>query len=196
MSSTAALNLQASQVHVKATPVNGLVQFASRELSPAQLQAAIASLGPESARYFTGHLLAHEQVPIDIVNAFTAAAAKEKGEPLKSFGYRAGRFGAELGLKSVYKFMMMLMSIESVLSKAPFMWARVYDSGTMRVESTPTGARIRVTDFPSQPAGCARITGWFEVIGERAGARNLRLIHHPCMAEGGSECLWTFTYDK
>lgn len=198
MSSTATVNSSSvvTAVHVKATPVNGLSEFVRKELTPAQFESVLGKLGAENARWFSGHLLAHEQVPIEIVNRFTELAAEAKGEPLKSFGYRAGRYGAELGIKSVYKFIMMLMSLESVLHKAPFMWARVYDAGQMRVETTPTGAKIQVTNFPSAPAGCARITGWFEVIGQRAGAKNLRLSHQPCMAEGGSECLWTFTYDK
>ena len=183
------------QVHVKATPVNGLVEFVKKELTPQQYQSVLDRLGPDG-KLFTGKLLAHEQVDFHLTNRFTALAAEAKGEPVKSFGYRAGRYGAELGLKSVYKFMMMLMSIESVLQKAPFMWARVYDSGTMRVENTPTGAKIVVTNFPSEVPGCARITGWFEVIGQKAGAKNLKMSHVPCMAEGGTMCVWNFTFDK
>src|SRR5688572_24465909 len=129
-----AQSLDSAEVHVKATPVNGLAEFVRRELTPAQLQSVLDRFSPQEARLFGGRMLAHEQVSVATVNAFTTYAAEAKGEPLKSFAYRAGRFGAEAGLKSVYKFMMMLMSIESVLSKAPFMWARVYDGGAMKVE--------------------------------------------------------------
>lgn len=191
-----AQSIAPAQAHVKATPVNGLAEFVKKELSPAQFQKVLDRFAPAEARYFGGHLLAHEQVPLTTINQFTTYAAEAKGEPLKSFAYRAGRYGAEAGLKTVYKFMMMLMSIESVLQKAPFMWARVYDTGNMKVESWDGGAKIHVRNFPSQPASCGRITGWFEVIGERAGAKNIRLIHGPCMAEGGEECLWTFSWDK
>lgn len=183
-----------SEVTVKAVPVNGLCEFVSKELTPAQYEKVISSFPPEYARYLRGHILAHESVPLSIVDEFTAKAAAEKGEPLKQFGRRAGRYGAELGLKSVYKFMMMLMSIESVLKKAPFMWSRVYDSGVMKVTTGKNTARITVEEFPGEPAVCSRITGWFEVIGEKAGAKDLRTIHTSCVGEGGSLCSWDFTW--
>lgn len=179
--------------HVKAVPVNGLVQFVQRELSPEQLQTVLGQMGAD-ANLFTGHLLATEAVPLEKVNRFTTLAAEARKEPLKAFGRRAGRFGAELGLKSVYKFIFTVLSIDFVLKKAPFMWTRVYDAGTLEVESGQNKARIRLRNFPSQEAGCARATGWFELIGERAGARDLRCLHTSCMAEGGAECIWDFAW--
>lgn len=184
------------EVTVKAVPVNGLSEFVSKELAHAKLQAVLDQLPPDQTRYFTGHLLAHEQVPLTVVNRFTTLAAKEKGEPVKQFARRAGRYGAELGLKSVYKFIMMIMSIEAVLKKAPFMWTRVYDSGDMTVDTSDQNkAAIHIRNFVGDPAGCGRITGWFEVIGERAGAKDMRVVHSKCVAEGGTECLWEFTWN-
>src|SRR3954464_4412301 len=163
-------------IHVKAVPVNGLFQFVAGELAPEQLRCALEKMGND-ARYFTGHLLAHEIVPLPVVNRFTEFSAEVKKEPLKSFAKRAGRFGAEIGLKSVYKFILAVLSVEAVLKKAPFIWTRVYDGGVLNVEAGANRARVRLTDFPSTVAGCGRISGWFEVIGEHAGAKELRLVH-------------------
>ena len=184
----------AKTIMVKAVPVNGLCQFVATELNHEQLRKVLSNFPPEEAKFLTGHVLATDQVPLELVNRFTELAAKEKGEPLKSFGKRAGRFGAELGLKTVYKFIMMVMSVESVLKKAPFMWTRVYDGGTLNVTSGANKARITLTDFPSHEACCARISGWFSLIGERAGAKDLTLSHTQCMAAGGKECAWDFTW--
>jgi hypothetical protein len=181
------------QVHVKAVPVNGLSQFVARELTPEQLRKVLDQMGAD-AHYFSGHVLATDQVPLQLVNRFTTLAADEKKEPLKAFGKRAGRFGAELGLKSVYKFIFTVLSIDFVLKKAPFMWSRVYDSGTLEVESGQNKAKIRLRNFPSEVAGCARATGWFELIGERAGARDLVCTHSGCIGEGGRECVWDFAW--
>jgi len=179
--------------HIKAVPVNGLVQFVEKELTPEQLQSIRQQLGPD-AKWVTGHVLAHEMVPIAPINRFTELAAEAKGEPVKSFGRRAGRFGAEIGLKSVYKFIIAVLSIEYVLRKAPFMWSRVYDGGVLNVEQSPNKARIRLTDFPANVALCARVMGWFETIGERAGAKDLRCVHSACRAEGAGECVWDFVW--
>ena len=183
------------QVHVKAVPVNGLVQFVRSELSEEAVRNVERRLEAD-AQWFTGRLLAHQVVPLDLVNRYTTLAAGERGEEVKSFARRAGRFGAELGLKSVYRFILAVLSIDYVLRKATFMWTRVYDGGRMNVETTgDRRARITVTEFPADPAGCGRITGWFDTIGERAGAKTLRCSHSRCMAEGAPECVWDFQWD-
>jgi predicted hydrocarbon binding protein len=180
-------------IHVKAVPVNGLYQFVAQELTSEQLRGVLDRLG-DDARWFNGHLLAHEMVPLGAVNRFTELAAEAKKEPVKSFGRRAGRFGAELGLKTVYKFILALASIDYVLRKAAFMWTRVYDGGELVIESNGNRAKAHVRDFPGSPPVCARITGWFELIAERAGAKDLHCVHTSCVGEGGPECLWDLSW--
>jgi len=184
------------EVNLKGTPINGLVEFVKSELTPQQYQEALERMPADQQRFFTGHVLAHELVPVSIVNKFTEVAAETKKEPLKAFSRRAGRYGAEIGLKTVYKFILLVLSIDSVLKKAPLMWSRVYDGGVIAVESGDGQAAITITDFPSHPAVCGRITGWLEVIGERAGAKELRLFHDSCAAEGGKVCHWKFSWKK
>src|SRR5256885_4319954 len=64
-------------IHVKAVPVNGLFQFVAGELAPEQLRGVLEKLGPD-ARWFTGHLLAHEVVPLPVVNRFTEYSAEDR----------------------------------------------------------------------------------------------------------------------
>lgn len=182
------------EVNLKGTPINGLVEFVKSELTPQQIQDVLAKIPADQQKYFSGHVLAHDLVPLSIVNKFTEAAAEVKKEPLKSFSKRAGRYGAEIGLKTVYKFVLLVLSVDAVLKKAPLMWTRVYDGGVIAVESGPGRAAITLTEFPSSPAVCGRIGGWFEVIGERTGAKEIRLVHDSCVAEGGKVCRWSFTW--
>jgi hypothetical protein len=182
-------------IHIKGTPVNGLLDFVRGELTPEQLQSVIASMPEGEQKYWKNYVLAHELVPLDATNRFTHAAAAAKGEPVKSFAKRAGRFGAELGIKTVYKFVLMVMSVEAVLKKAPFMWTRVYDGGKLDVQSTSNSATITLTEFPADVAVCGRITGWLELIAERTGAKNIRTAHKSCAAEGGAKCVWTFNWE-
>lgn len=179
---------------VRAVPVNSLVRFVSDELTRDQLEKALDGMTADDRRWLTGHLLAHEVVPLDIVNRFTISAAEAKGESIKEFAHRAGRFGGQQGIRTVYKFLLMVMSPAAVLKKAPLMWGRIYDMGVMKVESVGTTAKIVVTDFPSQVAGCARATGWFEVIGESSGAKDFKIAHTTCMAEGGNACTWEMSW--
>ncbi|MCM2255067.1 MAG: hypothetical protein NDJ94_05290 [Vicinamibacteria bacterium] len=180
-----------TEPNVKATPVNGLVSFVRGELSPQQFAAVLAALPPEQARHFSGELIASAMVPLGALNAFTKAAAAQKGEPVTDFAIRAGRFGGELGLKTVYKFILALMSPQSVLRAAPLMWKKVYDSGEVVVEATEQSAVIHVRQFVPDPAGCGRITGWFTLIAERS-TTNARVAHKTCGARGDGECTWEF----
>jgi hypothetical protein len=182
-------------IHIKGTPINGLLDFVKSELTPEQLQSVIASMPEGEQKYWKSYVLAHELVPLDAANRFTHAAAAAKGEPVKAFAIRAGRFGADLGIKTVYKFVLMVMSVESVLKKAPFMWSRVYDGGKLDVQAAANSATITITEFPADVAVCGRITGWFELIGERSGAKNIDVSHRPCVAEAGAKCVWNFKWD-
>lgn len=183
-------------VKVKATPVNGLAEFVQSQLTTAEFEKVLSQLPPDHAAYFNAHLLAHQEVPLSAVNRFTALAAAAKGESVKSFAHRAGVYGATEGLKTVYKFILMMLSIEFALKKAPLMWSRVYDSGTLEVTTTGENtATIKTVDFPADEAGCARIGGWFETIGVKAGAKNI-VVKHSCRVEGAKECRWDFTWAK
>lgn len=189
------IGIEQKAVSVKATPVNVFVDFVTRELTAEQLERALLSLPAEDRTYFTGRLFAHTTVPLPALNAFTRAAAMQKGEPLRDFARRAGNFGAEAGLKTVYKYLLMVVSIEGVLKKAPLMWTRVYDAGALQVVSEGTTARIYVRDFPADEGGCGRITGWFELIGLKTRAKNIRTREEKCRTRGASECVWLFEWD-
>jgi hypothetical protein len=181
-------------VNVKATPVIALSEFVRKELTPSQFESVISGLPPEERRFFTEKLLAQDTVPLQAVNRFTRLAAEARGESAPQFAHRAGRYGAEAGLKTVYKFIMSLLSLQSVFKTAPLMWKRVYDGGELHVEPRDDSATITLRDFPSDPAGCGRITGWFELIGEKAGAKELQTTHPVCMSEGAEVCRWEFTW--
>jgi len=182
-----------ADIHVKGTPVNALAAYIKRELSAGEWERFTTTLKAEELQIVSGALLASASVPLETVNRVTARAAEAAGRPVAEFARSAGRFGAELGTRTVYRFILMLLSPQSVLRTAPSMWSRVYDGGRLSVEVKEGWARLRVDDFPADPAGCGRITGWFEFIGERA-ARDLVVEHEPCRTRGGSECAWEFKW--
>ena len=183
-----------AEVKIKATPVNGVVQFIRRELTPAELEKVTSQFAPDEMKYFTGSVLASEEIPVVLVNRFTRAAAEAKGESVESFGRRAGRFGAELGMKTVYKFLMLVMSVETILRKAQTIFSRVYNGGTFTVDASDKSAIFHLSDFPSEEVGCARLSGWMEKLGEAAGATNLKVRHDECMAKGAKECRWDLSW--
>ncbi len=181
-----------SEVKVKGTPINGLVAFVRAELGSEGADKVLAGMPESEEALFRGNLLASALVPLLAVNRYTVLAAEAKGEAVSAFARRAGHYGAEQGTRTVYKFILMLVSGESALRAAPSMWRHVYDGGRLEAVAGPSGGRLTVYDFPAEPASCGRATGWFEFIGERVekGCRTT----HTCRCDGAAECCWDFSW--
>ncbi|MDQ3280531.1 MAG: DUF2378 family protein [Acidobacteriota bacterium] len=182
-------------VTVKGSPVRSLQKFIDAELTPAQRDSVLAQLPPEYATRFRSPVLATEVVPVHMLNRLTAEAAKAKGEPLEAFARRAGREAAGEAVKGIYRFFALVMTPTALLSKASQMWSSLYNRGEMRVEDqTEKSARIRITNFPSEIAGCSRVTGWLERMAELTGVKNVRVEQTQCFAKGAPNCEWKLTW--
>lgn len=178
-------------VTVKGSPVRSLQKFIDAELTPEQRETVFRNLPEEYAKRFRSPILATETVPVHMLNRFTEEAAKAKGESLDAFARRAGREAASDAVKGIYRFFALVMTPPALLGKASQMWSSLYNKGEMRVdEQTDNGARIRITNFPSEIAGCARVTGWLERMAELTGAKNIRVDQTQCYSKGAACCEW------
>jgi uncharacterized protein (TIGR02265 family) len=182
-------------VTVKGSPVRSLQKFIEAELTHDQKTAVLERLPPEFAERFRAPILATETVPVHFLNRVTEEAAKVKGEPLEVFARRAGREAASEAVKGIYRFFALVLTPPALLGKASQMWSSLYNRGEMRVdEQTETGARIRILNFPSEAAGCARVTGWIERMAEMTGVRNIKVEQTQCFAKGGACCEWRLSW--
>ena len=178
-------------VTVKGSPVRSLQKFLDAELTPEQRETALKNLPPEFATRFRAPILATETVPVHMLNRFTEEAARAKGESLDAFARRAGREAAGDAVKGIYRFFALVMTPPALLGKAAQMWSSLYNRGELRVdEQQEKSARIRLINFPSEPAGCARVTGWMERMAELTGVKNVRVHQTQCFAKGGACCEW------
>lgn len=182
-------------VTVKGSPVRSLQKFVEAELSPEQRETMFSQLPVDYAERFRTPILATETVPLHMLNRFTEEAAKAKGEPLEEFARRAGREAAGDAVKGIYRFFALVLTPAALLSKASHMWSALYDRGQMQVESDGEGsARIRITSFPAEVAGCSRVTGWIERMAELTGVKNPSVRQTQCYAKGAPFCEWTVTW--
>jgi hypothetical protein len=182
-------------VTVKGSPVRSLQKFVDTELTPEQRETMFRNLPPEFATRFRTAILATETVPVHMLNRFTEEAARAKGERLEDFAKRAGREAAGDAVKGIYRFFALVMTPPALLGKASQMWSSLYNRGAMRVEEqSERSARIRVTNFPSEVAGCSRVTGWIERMAELTGVKQIRVDHTQCVAKSNEFCEWTLTW--
>jgi hypothetical protein len=181
----------------KGTILRSLLKFLDKDLSPEQRSRALDALSAAD-RQLVGQpsILASQKVSELTLNHLTVEAARAKGESLDSFGRRAGR--AELAdAVGVYRFLTIVLTPAALLHKASSLWSTVHSHGQLLVENETAGsARIRLVDFPSEPAHCARLTGWFEGAAEMTGAKNHRILHAVCKTRGDADCQWQLTWGK
>lgn len=183
-------------VTVKGSPVRSLLAFIDKELTPAQREEVFGALSPEVAQRFRTPLLATETIPVHLLNALTVEVARVRNEPIEVFGVRAGRAAANDAVKGIYRFFAMVLTPPALLSKASQMWRTLYNRGDLRVEKPDDhSGRIRLVDFPSELAGCARITGWIEGMATLTGAKNIKVKQIACYAKGAAACEWDIHWD-
>ena len=182
-------------VTVKGAPVRSLQKFLEVELTPEQRELVLDSLAPDFAARFRTPILATETVPVHLMNHVTAEAARVKGEQLETFARRAGREAAGDAVRGIYRFFALVLTPAALLGKASQIWSTLYNRGEMKVdEQTETSARIRILDFPSEVAGCSRVTGWIERMAELTGAKDISIEQTQCFARGAANCEWRLSW--
>jgi uncharacterized protein (TIGR02265 family) len=143
-----------------------------------------------------GPILPTETIPVHLLNQLTVSAARLKGETIDHFARRAGHDAAGDAINGIYRFFVMVMTPTSLLSKASQMWRAVYNRGDLRIsDQTDHSAVVQLLDFPSEVAGCARITGWIERLAELTGAREVRIKQTQCFAKGEPHCEWSISWN-
>ena len=84
-------------------------------------------------------------------------------------------------MKGIYRFFAMVLTPPALLSKGGQMWSALYNRGELRVdEQTANTARISLIDFPSELAGCSRMTGWIERMAELTNSKDLQIEQTKC----------------
>lgn len=182
-------------VTVKGSPVRSLLKFLEAELTPEQRQQIFDTLPSEYATRFQNPILSTEMIPVHFLNRLTTEAAALRNEPVEEFARKAGRDAADEAVRGIYSFFVRVLTPAALLAKASQMWSTLYNRGDMRVdEQTDTSARIRIVDFPSEAAGCARVTGWIERMGEMTRVKDLAVEHTGCYAKGAVCCEWQVSW--
>lgn len=182
---------------VKGTPLRSFLAFLDQELTPEERERVFAKVpGDTAARLKGKQVLATEYVPVSLLNRITEEAAHVKGEPVDAFARRAGRFGARDAVNTVMRFLLRVFTPDSLIQKGAAVWGSVYDRGRLEAVREPgTRARVILHEFPSEPAGCARITGWIEEMTSMTNMKNITVRQVKCFAKGATVCEWEIAWE-
>jgi hypothetical protein len=184
-------NVTELTVTVKGSPIRSLLKFIGDELDAGQREQLFDRLPADHAAKFRGQILVTDSIPVSMLNRLTVEAAAIKGEPVQSFARRAGRAAASEAFSGVYRVFALVLTPEKLLEKASRIWGSLYNRGELVVErKAASGAHIKLLNFPTEEAGCSRITGWIERITELTGVRNARVVQTRCYSKGAPACEW------
>ncbi|HKB80687.1 MAG TPA: hypothetical protein VKH35_13320 [Thermoanaerobaculia bacterium] len=183
-------------ITVKGSPVRAMQKFCEAELDVSQRNTLYDTV-PELGGRMRGPILPTETIPVTALNRLTVEAARIKGEPLEQFARRAGHEAAAEAVRGIYRFFALVLTPPALLGKASQMWSAIYSCGRMQVlEQSERSATIALFDFPSEVAGCSRVTGWIERMAGMTGARNVQIEQTQCYATGGPHCEWHLTWER
>jgi predicted hydrocarbon binding protein len=181
---------------VKGSPIRSLLKFVEGELTPSQRAEMFSSLPPDDVARLQSRILVTDALPVALLNRLTVEAAKVKREPLQTFSRRAGRAAASEAFSGVYRVFALVLTPEKLLEKAARIWGSLYNRGELVVERlSERSAHVKLLNFPSEEAGCARITGWIERMVELTGVKNPRVVQTRCCAKGAPACEWDLQWD-
>lgn len=182
-------------VTVKGSPVRSLQKFIEAELTPAQRDEVWSKLPPEYSARFRAPILPTETLPVHMLNVLTEEAARAKGESIEDFARRAGREAATDAIRGIYRFFATVLTPAALLSKAGQMWSALYNRGKLVIDQpNDHTAKIQLANFPSEVAGCSRMTGWIEKIAELTNVEDLHVEQTQCFAKGAPCCEWRLTW--
>lgn len=170
--------------------------FIKSKVGEEGLQKAIA-LMPEDARaVLQKGVLATEFYPFEWIVLLQQAGLSVIGGDKRSVLREMGRFSAENALTTVYKIFFKVGSPEFIIKKATAVYATYFKGGgdIRMVEETKGFIRMQIDRYPGgHPEFCRRLDGYYEMILELSGAKNIQVVHSTCAytAAGGKTCEWT-----
>lgn len=183
-------------VTVKGSPVRSLQKFVDQQLTKEEREKVLSALPEPFARRLRAPILPTETIPVHWLNRLTEEAAAIKAQPVADFGRMAGREAATDAVRGIYRFFALALTPAALMSRAGQMWTALYNRGRIEIaDQTDHSCTIKLLDFPSELAGCARTTGWIERLAELTGVKNVRIEQTQCFAKGDSHCEWKVAWE-
>jgi len=107
-----------------------------------------------------------------------------------------GRYGAEKDITTVYRLFFRLQSPAYAIEKIAEYWRKFHDTGVWRVERRGDGrahGTLRDWGYVERTL-CREMTAYMTRVLELVGAKDVRLAHPRCRAEGEEECFFTLRW--
>lgn len=182
---------------VKGTAVHSSMRYVRESFGEAAFANILAALPEEDKVILGQEILASTWYPIASFLHFMQETERQLTKEEPDVLRKMGRASCDYGVTGVYRIFFRIGSPEFLVSRGVSVFARYYDTGTMRVaEARPGRTVVEVSSFEGgAPQFCERLYGWMYRSLELAGARNLRGSHSSCVHRGDAVCRFEGEWD-
>jgi hypothetical protein len=174
-------------VRVKGSALVARVRWV-REKHPDAYQQFLRALSPETAR-LAGDFMLLDWYPFPMFIELCTVLDRLFGAGDLALCYEIGRYAADVNLKTMYRLLFKLGSVQFILRRAAMAWKMSYDAGelVLRTEDARS-AQLEIVDFPTpHRAHCLSVKGWMSRALEMSGARE-SVIKERCKLLGDPRC--------
>lgn len=182
---------------VKGTAVNATYHFLIKNHGDKAWDQILAKLSRKDRSVLRGRILVGSWYPFETFVALLRTIDDTFGKGDNKLLVELGKFSAEDGLSTVYRFFYKVGSPNFIISRAAKVWSSYYDGGVMDVIKNEKGhAIIELSGWPTpRKEHCDRVKGWMYRAIEMSGGRNIELKEVECKCEGDKVCRYVLNWD-
>lgn len=176
---------------IRGATLMGHRAFAEQNFGAGAFDRILAALPLKLAEPLRGIPLAQSWYPLESVLALADAGSAVFQVP--DFHERLGAFNAEFDRNFIHRFVLRFTSPMWMMERGAKMWRDFHSSGRLVVEPGPRPQTMIGTLYDMELVNrtlCRILTAFFTRAGQLTGAREHRVVHTRCRADGSSACVF------
>lgn len=177
-------------VNVKGSAIVSTYNYIVKEHGETGWNKVLATLRKKEKNPLMRKLLVGSWYPFDTYVALLRALDDIYGKGDNRLIFNLGKFSAEDGLSTIYRFFFKVGSPNFIISRAAKIWSSYYSVGEMTIENNEKGmATIVLRDWPTpMKEHCDRVRGWITRAIEMSGGKDVKVKETKCQCTGDKVC--------
>lgn len=153
------------------------------------------------ARLILSKPVPHEWYPVEFIREIYEAVEAEFDSEHPDIWTSLGSFIAEHSVSGFLKYMVRLVSVETITTRVQAIWNRYHSSGTAESRILgQEGKRKRgiftVKGYDAGPLWCRLMDSYVATLIGSTGAKNVKVEAETCIHKGDDSCSWMMSWEE
>lgn len=157
----------------------------------------LAALSPDDRAVLQKPIVTASWVDYGVYLRWMLTADKVLGKGDFAVVHEINRYSARKDTGGIYKFLLRIISTETIISNAAGAWRQFYDTGKFAVVVKEHHRFVfEVTEFPDIPLHHDQENSpYLDELLRLCGGRNTKVTHPKCIARGDASCIWEMKWE-